>query len=285
MILVFGSRFHQKPPPRTQGFVRMRYQGFCRKIERKPPCRETTYEYHRASSPYWLGGQSLWPVDLRPAHPGTSPTLMHSGTLTGLARRRASGAVCLPVATPPTPRRSLLLPRSWSRTGRWSCGSAGQRQRTRPAAEDAFQATFLVLASRARINPAQRVARRAGCTASRCGFRPCARARAARRQRHERRFAEMTTHTTEHESDHRVLSEEADSHAARRNRRLPKRFRTAVVLCYLEGQTHEKAAEQLDCPVGTIKSRLATAREKLRQRLTRRGVAPAVIPGVYQVRD
>ena len=38
------------------------------------------------------------------------------------------------------------------------------------------------------------------------------------------------------------------------------------------------AAEQLVCPVGTIRSRLATAREQLRRRLTRRGVAPAVMP-------
>ena len=49
--------------------------------------------------------------------------------------------------------------------------------------------------------------------------------------------------------------------------RLPDRFRGAVVLCYLEGLTHEMAAEQSGCPVGTIRSRLATARAKLRKRL------------------
>ena len=59
---------------------------------------------------------------------------------------------------------------------------------------------------------------------------------------------------------------------------MPERFRSALVLCYLEGLTHEMAADQLGCPVGTIRSRLATARERLRRRLTRRGVAPAVIP-------
>ena len=37
-------------------------------------------------------------------------------------------------------------------------------------------------------------------------------------------------------------------------------------------------AGQLGCPVGTIHSRLATARERLRRRLTHRGVAPTVIP-------
>ena len=38
------------------------------------------------------------------------------------------------------------------------------------------------------------------------------------------------------------------------------------------------AADQLGCPVGTIRSRLATTRERLRRRLTRRGLAPTVIP-------
>ena len=42
--------------------------------------------------------------------------------------------------------------------------------------------------------------------------------------------------------------------------------------------THEMAAGQLGCPVGTIRSRLATARERLRRRLTHRGMAPAMFP-------
>ena len=45
-------------------------------------------------------------------------------------------------------------------------------------------------------------------------------------------------------------------------------------MCYLEGQTHDQAAEALGCPVGTIRSRLSRGRELLRRRLTRRGYAP-----------
>src|SRR5262249_11740857 len=45
--------------------------------------------------------------------------------------------------------------------------------------------------------------------------------------------------------------------------------------CYLEGKTNEEAARELGCPVGTVTSRLAWARERLRQRLTRRGVSLA----------
>ncbi len=57
--------------------------------------------------------------------------------------------------------------------------------------------------------------------------------------------------------------------------RLPGRYRSAVVLCYLEGLTQEQAARRLRCPVGTIQSRLHRARERLRPALSRRGLAPA----------
>ena len=39
------------------------------------------------------------------------------------------------------------------------------------------------------------------------------------------------------------------------------------MLCYLEGMTHEQAAVQLRCPVGTVRSRLARGRDLLRHRL------------------
>jgi hypothetical protein len=51
-----------------------------------------------------------------------------------------------------------------------------------------------------------------------------------------------------------------------------------LILCDLGGQTHEQAAAQLRCPVGTVKSRLARGREQLRSRLARRGLAPS--PGL-----
>jgi uncharacterized protein (TIGR03067 family) len=54
--------------------------------------------------------------------------------------------------------------------------------------------------------------------------------------------------------------------------RLPQKYRLPFILCYLDGKTNEEAARQLACPVGTLASRLAWARERLRGRLTRRGV-------------
>jgi RNA polymerase sigma factor (sigma-70 family) len=54
--------------------------------------------------------------------------------------------------------------------------------------------------------------------------------------------------------------------------RLPERYRLPLVLCYFEGKTTEEAAVQLRCPVGTVKGRLSRARERLRDRFSRRGL-------------
>ena len=62
--------------------------------------------------------------------------------------------------------------------------------------------------------------------------------------------------------------------------RLPGRYRAAVVLCYLEGLTQQQAAQQLGWPLGTVQSRLARGRERLRVRLMRRGLTPSAwMPG------
>ena len=48
-----------------------------------------------------------------------------------------------------------------------------------------------------------------------------------------------------------------------------------MVLCYLEGRPHEEACRNLRCSVGSVRGRLDRARQKLKDRLARRGVAPA----------
>ena len=152
--------------------------------------------------------------------------------------------------------------------------------------DDAFQTTFLVLVKRARS-----VRRRESMASWLYGVAlrvaSAARVASARRRVFERRSAEIVARTSSASPD---PWEAADVGLLLREEieRLPERFRAAVVLCHLEGLTHEEAAQLLDLPVGTVRSRLARAREKLRERLARRGLAPsepvallAVLPVVF----
>ena len=137
--------------------------------------------------------------------------------------------------------------------------------------EDAFQATFLVLVAKGR---ALWVRDSLGPWLHQVAYRTasCARVNAARRRRLERRSAKEEREGRPEAVDDlgRVLHEEID--------RLPERFRAPIVLCDLEGRTHEQAARHLGWPVGTVKSRQARARERLRDRLARRGFAPSTAP-------
>lgn len=65
-------------------------------------------------------------------------------------------------------------------------------------------------------------------------------------------------------------------------RRLPTNQQAAVILCLLEGYTHEAAATQLGWPLGTVKSRIATARQTLTRRLTQRGVSPSAMAAILR---
>jgi RNA polymerase sigma factor (sigma-70 family) len=138
-------------------------------------------------------------------------------------------------------------------------------------AGDAFQATFLVLVRKASslwvrdsIGPwLHRVALRAAIQTKR---------EKKRRQEVEHRAFELATDWTDLDMPDdtvNVIHQEID--------RLPERHRTVVVLCDIQERTHDEAARQLRCPVGTVKSRLARARERLQDALRRRGIAPAVI--------
>jgi RNA polymerase sigma factor (sigma-70 family) len=55
--------------------------------------------------------------------------------------------------------------------------------------------------------------------------------------------------------------------------RMTEKHRAPLVLCYLDGKTNEEAAQLLNWPIGSISYRLERARELLRARLTKRGLA------------
>jgi RNA polymerase sigma factor (sigma-70 family) len=137
------------------------------------------------------------------------------------------------------------------------------------ASEDAFQATFLVLLRRAgglwvrdSLGPwLHQVANRVSSGA---------RSAAARIRFHEQRAAKPADST---ELDPLlddlgpVIHQELD--------RLPERYRAPILLCCLEGLTREQAAGRLGWQMGTLQSRLARGRERLKENLIKRGVAPS----------
>jgi RNA polymerase sigma factor (sigma-70 family) len=137
--------------------------------------------------------------------------------------------------------------------------------------EDAFQATFLVLIRRAgAIRDGDLIARWLHGVAHRVAVR--ARAHSARRFVHEQSVSELievgAAGPASAEAERRELAAIVDEEVTR----LPSPLRAPVVLCYLEGMSHDEAARQLRWPVGTVRSRMARARDILRHRLARRGV-------------
>jgi RNA polymerase sigma factor (sigma-70 family) len=160
-----------------------------------------------------------------------------------------------------------------SRHGPMVLGVCRRMLRDDHDAADAFQAVFLVLARKA---PSVRVDDSLGRWLHGVSVRVARRASAAMRAERVRTQAldQLDPPDESAESDHWCgfdLGAAIDEEIAR----LPGRYRSAVVLCYLEGLTQEQAARRLRCPVGTIQSRLHRARERLRPALARRGLAPA----------
>lgn len=139
-------------------------------------------------------------------------------------------------------------------------------------ADDAFQATFLVLARKA---PSVR-GELLGAWLHRVAFRVALRMRSDRFKRTSRQESGMVEQVPAPSSTDSswkellsVLDEEVE--------RLPTRHRVVFVLCCLEGKTGEEVGKILGCPPGTVSSRLTRARERIRERLTRRGFVPAVV--------
>ena len=164
-----------------------------------------------------------------------------------------------------------------ARHGPMVLGVCRQVLADRHLAEDAFQATFLVLARKAR---SIRDSDRLGNWLYGVAFRTarCARLRFARQRKIEeigttiRAGSNVPVEPTVPPAEGAIIAREQAEALHGEIARLPVAFRLPVVLCYLEGLTVHEAARQLRWSHGTVRSRMARAREKLRRGLTRRGI-------------
>lgn len=131
-------------------------------------------------------------------------------------------------------------------------------------AEDAFQATFLVLVRKAAtIRPSNMVGNWLYGVAHRTALE--ARKTAAKRRAKETHLVRRPEVPDDVMASLRPL---LDQELAG----LPENFRSVVVLCDLEGKKRKEVAKQLGLPEGTVASRLCRARISLARRLTRHGV-------------
>jgi RNA polymerase sigma factor (sigma-70 family) len=134
-------------------------------------------------------------------------------------------------------------------------------------AEDAFQATFLVLIRKATsIRKKEAVGNWLYGVAHQTALK--ARAMLAKRRTRERQEALMPERAVADKQTGRDLQALLDHELSR----LPDKYRKVIVLCDLEGNTRTEASRQLGCPEGTVAARLARARKMLARRLTFRGV-------------
>jgi RNA polymerase sigma factor (sigma-70 family) len=135
-------------------------------------------------------------------------------------------------------------------------------------AEDAFQATFLVLARKARTIRNRQILRYwLREVASRIAIRArerCARSGLRREIEEVQESHPGPANAANRKELRLLLRAEVDG--------LPAKYRSLVLHTYIEGKTNEQVARLLQCPVGTVKGQLSRARDLLRARLTRRGL-------------
>lgn len=144
--------------------------------------------------------------------------------------------------------------------------------------DDAFQATFLILVRKAH---ALRDVHRLGPWLHAVACKVAARARSdsARRRLREQAGARPERSPDSHTPDRIAAGRELRDLVDREIARLSSAHRAAVILCDLEGRSQQDAARLLGWSEDALRGRLARARQKLRTRLERQGLAPALIAG------
>lgn len=147
-------------------------------------------------------------------------------------------------------------------------GVCSQILRHQQDVEDAFQATFLILARKA---ASIRAADNAAGWLYRVAFRTALLARDRRNRRNEApltddpRSLDDQLAAVERSEQCFALLEELNA--------LPQRYRQPLVLCYMEGRSRREAADEMGITSQTVKGLLARGTKMLRSRLVRRGAA------------
>ena len=199
-------------------------------------------------------------------------TLFEGGSIAGLSDRQLLERYA---ADPRSLAGEAAFAALVARHGPMVLGVCRQLLADQHLAEDAFQAVFFVLARKA---SSIRDPGLLGPWLYGIALRTAARARhrvTRTRQIEEQASIRQDAFAGPRAEDVLLAHEQAER-LHREIDRLPVPFRSAVVLCYFEGMTLDEAARRLRCPAGTLRSRLARAREKLRINLTRGGMG---VPG------
>jgi RNA polymerase sigma factor (sigma-70 family) len=139
-------------------------------------------------------------------------------------------------------------------------------------AEDACQATFLVLARRA-ASVRKKTSLSSWLHGVACRVAAKLTRDYARRKKRERRVDAPAPKDPAAEVTWREVQATLDAEL----QRLPDRFRTPLILCYLECMTRDEAAQQLGLSLGSLHGRLERARDLLRELLTKRGLTLSAV--------
>jgi RNA polymerase sigma factor (sigma-70 family) len=131
------------------------------------------------------------------------------------------------------------------------------------AAEDCFQAVFLVLARKAASIASRELLANWLYGVAHNAARKAGAANMKRRAR-EKQLKQIPEPAMQESPESDVLDLEPS--------RLPEKYRVAILLCEVQGKSHQEAAQQVGCPVGTLSGRLSRARAMLAKRLARRGL-------------
>jgi RNA polymerase sigma factor (sigma-70 family) len=195
-------------------------------------------------------------------------SLWDTGTLTGMS----DAQLLARFSETRDSRRDSAFGELITRHGPMVMGVCRQVLRRPHDADDAFQATFLVLVRKAR---SIQVRESLGPWLYSVAYRTALRARSTALRYRQGDWEPQANGPTPEEHacqlDLRPLVQEELG-------RLPEKYRAPIVLCHLEGKSHEEAARMLRWPIGTVSGRLSRGRDLLRSRLERRGVAvPSVL--------